>query len=71
MNKEIMNHIIWIWEAKYTIKTHKQLEEDFGQTKSYALRLKSSGLGLVSQEGVWLSTPEYDLKKFNFGHGNK
>lgn len=56
----------WLWEAKYTIDSHKQLEEDFGQAKSYALRLKSSGLGLVSQEGVWLSIPEYNIEKIKF-----
>ncbi|NLY42070.1 MAG: hypothetical protein GX055_10685, partial [Desulfovibrionales bacterium] len=46
--------------------SHKQLQEDFGQAKSYALRLQSSGLGLVSKEGVWLSTPDYDIKKIKF-----
>lgn len=56
----------WVWEAKYTIHSHKQLQEDFGQAKSYALRLQSSGLGLVSKEGVWLSTPDYDIKKIKF-----
>lgn len=56
----------WIWEAKYTIHSHKQLEEDFGQAKSYALRLKSSGLGLVSKEGIWISLPDYNLEKIKF-----
>lgn len=56
----------WIWEAKYSIKGHKQLEEDLGQAKSYALRLKSSGLGLVSKEGVWLSLPDYNINKIKF-----
>lgn len=56
----------WIWEAKYTISSHRQLEEDFGQAKSYALRLRSKGLGLISKEGVWLSVPDYDIKKIKF-----
>jgi hypothetical protein len=56
----------WIWEAKYTIDSHKQLEEDFGQAKSYALRLKSSGFGLVSKEGLWLSTPDFSIEKIKF-----
>jgi len=56
----------WVWEAKYSINSHKQLEEDFGQAKSYALRLKSSGLGIVSREGVWLSIPEYNIKDIMF-----
>lgn len=56
----------WVWEAKYTISSHRQLEEDFGQAKSYALRLRSKGLGLISKEGVWLSIPDYDIKKIKF-----
>ncbi|MCL2853008.1 MAG: type I restriction enzyme HsdR N-terminal domain-containing protein [Defluviitaleaceae bacterium] len=45
----------WIWEAKFSIASNKQLEEDFGQAKSYALRLNCKGLGLISKEGVWIS----------------
>lgn len=45
----------FIWEAKYRIPTQKQLAEDFGQAKSYAVRLSCQGMGLVSQEGIWLS----------------
>lgn len=56
----------WVWEAKYSINSHKQLEEDFGQAKSYALRLRSSGLGLVSKEGVWLCVPDFFFGKIRF-----
>jgi hypothetical protein len=45
----------FIWEAKYRIPNQKQLLDDFIQAKSYALRLNSNGLGLVSMEGIWLS----------------
>jgi hypothetical protein len=45
----------FIWEAKYRIISQKQLLEDFFQAKSYALRLNTNGLGLVSMEGIWLS----------------
>lgn len=45
----------FIWEAKYRIPTQRQLEEDFGQAKSYARRLSCYGMGLVSQEGIWIS----------------
>lgn len=45
----------FIWEAKYRITSQKKLFEDFIQAKSYALRLNSIGLGLVSMEGIWLS----------------
>ncbi|MEN6410895.1 MAG: hypothetical protein ABFD44_14425, partial [Anaerolineaceae bacterium] len=38
----------------------------FGQAKSYALRLRSSGLGLVSKEGVWLCVPDFFLGKIRF-----
>ncbi len=45
----------FVWEAKYRIANKKQLLEDFGQAKSYALRLSCFGLGLVSLEGIWLA----------------
>ena len=48
----------YIWEAKYRIPTAKQLKIDFGQAKSYALRLQSKALGLISIEGVWFVTAE-------------
>jgi hypothetical protein len=56
----------WIWEAKYSITNSKQLKEDFGQAKSYALRLNCKGLGLISREGVWLSVPDYSFEKIKF-----
>jgi hypothetical protein len=46
----------FIWEAKYKITNRKQLLEDFYQAKSYALRLNTNGFGLVSMEGIWLSS---------------
>ena len=51
----------FIWEAKYRIPTKKQLQEDFGQAHSYAVRLSCKGLGLVSMEGVWLSWRDDDF----------
>jgi len=48
----------FIWEAKYRIPTVKQLKIDFGQAKSYALRLQSKAFGLVAIEGVWFVTAE-------------
>jgi hypothetical protein len=45
----------FIWEAKFKISNRNQLLEDFFQAKSYALRLNTSGLGLVAMEGIWLS----------------
>ena len=45
----------FIWEAKYRIPTQKQLREDYGQARSYAVRLSCHGMGLVSQEGIWIS----------------
>lgn len=44
-----------VWEAKFSIAGSKQLQEDFGQAKSYAMRLNCKGLGLISKEGVWFS----------------
>ena len=41
----------------------KQLLEDFGQAKSYAMRLGTNGVGLVSMEGIWVVAAE---DHFNF-----
>jgi len=56
----------WVWEAKYSIINSKQLTEDFGQAKSYALRLNCKGLGLISKEGIWISIPDYSNEKIKF-----
>lgn len=56
-------HADFIWEAKYRIPTKKQLLEDFGQAKSYAMRLGTNGVGLVSMEGIWVVAAE---DHFNF-----
>jgi hypothetical protein len=65
----------FIWEAKFRIINTKQLKEAFFQAKSYALRLNAKGLGLIAQEGIWLSLLEdsfsfekiifYDWKQVN------
>jgi hypothetical protein len=56
----------WVWEAKYSIINSKQLKEDFGQARSYALRLNCKGLCLISQEGIWLSLPNFSFEKIKF-----
>ena len=56
----------WIWEAKYTINSHKQFEIDFAQAKSYALRLQAKGLGLASKEGIWISNSDFDPDKAQY-----
>jgi len=65
----------FIWEAKFRIINTKQLKVAFFQAKSYALRLNAKGLGLIAQEGIWLSLLEdsfsfekiifYDWKQVN------
>ena len=64
-------HADFIWEAKYRIPTKKQLLEDFGQAKSYAMRLGTNGVGLVSMEGLWVVAAEdhfhfEKLKKYSW-----
>lgn len=58
----------WIWEAKFSIASNKQLREDFGQAKSYALRLNCKGIGLISKEGIWLSESKanFDIDKLAY-----
>ena len=43
-----------IVEAKYEIKTQKQLQDTYFQTKSYALRLQSTCFVLAAKEGIWI-----------------
>lgn len=52
----------FVWEAKYRIPTQKQLKIDFGQAKSYALRLQSKALGLIAIEGVWFVTAKDEFR---------
>lgn len=51
-NKEKAEYIV---EAKYSIPTKRQLEIDLGQARTYARRLQSSAIMLVSIEGVWIA----------------
>jgi hypothetical protein len=44
----------WVFEAKHSIESHKQLKIDFEQAKSYALRLQGKGLCLVSISKAWV-----------------
>jgi hypothetical protein len=55
----------WVWEAKHTILSHEQLQNDFGQASSYGRLVGATGVGLVSKEGIWigLKRDDYDLKK--------
>ena len=56
----------WIWEAKYSIPSHKQLKEDANQAKSYALRFQSKGFSLVSKEGIWISDKNLDINNLKY-----
>jgi len=56
----------WVWEAKYSIVSGRQLKDDFGQVKTYALLLGCKGLGLISREGVWISVPDFSFGKIKF-----
>ncbi len=51
----------FIWEAKLSISNDKKLRKDFYQAKSYALRLKADGLGLIALEGIWISFSKDDF----------
>ena len=53
----------WVWEAKKSIQSKKQLEIDLGQAMSYARRLSAKGLGLAAKEGIWLAQCHDDFKK--------
>lgn len=56
----------FVWEAKESIKSKKQLEKDLGQTISYARRLNANGCTLVSKEGIWIMKKDDDYKDIAF-----
>ena len=55
----------WVWEAKFSIPSHRQLQKDFEQATSYARLVGALGVSLISREGLWLSLKrdEYLLGK--------
>lgn len=60
----------FLWEAKYRIRNQKELRDTFLQAKSYARRLNSQAFGLVSVEGIWISSikDNFEFEKLqNFG----
>lgn len=56
----------FVWEAKESIKSKKQLEKGLGQTISYARRLNASGCALVSKEGLWVMKKNDDYNDIKF-----
>ena len=56
----------WVWEAKLSIRNNSQLDLDFGQAVSYARRLNSKGICLISIEGVWVANSHDDFSKTSF-----
>jgi len=58
-------HADWVWEAKFSVISHEQLQKDFGQARSYARLVDAEGVGVISKEGVWISTKkdDYSIKK--------
>lgn len=52
----------WVWEAKLSIQSHRQLTRDFDQVRSYAKLLRTKGLSLISKEGLWISLERDDYR---------
>jgi hypothetical protein len=50
----------WVWEAKFSIRSHQQLRKDFEQVTSYARLVGALGVSLLSREGLWLSLRQDD-----------
>jgi hypothetical protein len=55
----------WVWEAKFSITNHKQLDKDFLQVVSYANLVQAKGVSLISKEGLWICSAkdQFNLKK--------
>jgi hypothetical protein len=54
-----------ILEAKYEIKTQKELQNAYFQTKSYAVRLQADKFIIASREGIWIYFPMKGSFKFD------
>jgi hypothetical protein len=54
-----------ILEAKYEIKTNKDLQEAYFQAKSYALRLQANCFIVAAKEGIWVYKPKNGVYKFD------
>lgn len=60
-----------ILESKYEIKTQKELQEAYFQTKSYAMRLQAEKFIIAAKEGIWVYQPKNAVYKFdNYYHCN-
>lgn len=59
-NKSVKS--IWVWEAKYSVKSNAQLRVDFEQVVSYARLVCAEGVSLLSIEGLWICQAKYDFK---------
>jgi len=58
----------YVFEAKLTIPTKRQLKKDHGQAVTYGNLLQSSAVALIAREGVWVSRREdkFDFEKINY-----
>lgn len=58
----------YVFEAKLTIPTKRQLRKDHGQALTYGNLLQSDAVALVAREGLWVSKREdrFDLEKVDF-----
>ncbi|MBY0346531.1 MAG: hypothetical protein K2P98_06710 [Neisseriaceae bacterium] len=58
----------WVWEAKFSITSNKQLEKDFLQAVSYANLVQARGVSLISKEGLWICSTSRQLSLKNAIH---
>jgi len=58
----------YVFEAKLTIPTKRQLKKDHGQAVTYGNLLQSDAVALVAREGVWISkrADRFDFEKIGF-----
>jgi hypothetical protein len=54
-----------ILESKFEIKTTKDLQDAYFQTKSYAMRLQANKFIIAAKEGIWIYQPKNSNYKFD------
>ena len=60
----------YVFEAKLSIPTKRQLKKDYGQCLAYGKLLYSKAIALVAREGVWLWTRNGGGEPFQFENVN-
>lgn len=52
----------WVWEAKLSIPSKKHIQQATAQAVSYSRLVDAKGIGLVSNEGIWICRLQHRIE---------